>query len=156
MEGTLMIKSYRGLLTDGGQDKIRLTTTDGRVGYRIVKFQIMPKQPGNVAQESVVQIWTKQLATVPTSSQTINFTDSDLLAAGIGMYGGLSGNTVPFLETIIFDKQVFNQDIYITHTDNESTQDINYYIELEQIKLSSAQAELLIVKSLRGEVWTRP
>jgi len=145
-----MIKTFRGLLANAGQDRIRLQTIKGKVGYRIVKFQIMPKQPGNVAQESVVQIWKNQITTVPTSTETINFTDSDLLAAGIGMYGGLSGNTVPFLETIIFDNQVFNQDIYITHTDNESTQDINYYLELEVVPLDDAGAEYTTLKDMRS------
>jgi len=58
---------------------------------------------------------------------------------------------------IVFDSEIFNQDIYVVHEnfhgDNAA---INYYMELEQFKLSAAQAELLIVKDLRKEMWTRP
>ena len=36
-----MIKSYRGLIADGAQDRIPLHTNDGKTGYKIVKFQIM-------------------------------------------------------------------------------------------------------------------
>jgi len=144
-----MIKTFRGLLADGGQDRIRLQTIKGKVGYRIVKFEIMPNQPGTVAQESVVQIWTNQISTVPTASATIDFTDSDLLAAAFGAYGGISSNTIPFLETIIFDNQVFNQDIYITHTDNDGTYKINYYLELEVISLDDLGAEYTTLKDIR-------
>jgi len=149
MEGTLMIKSYRGLVEDGGQDKVRLTTTDGRMGYRIVKFQMMSQNPGTTDYAHIMKIFTTNQDAVV---EAINFTDPDLLAAGYIEGRGYLGTS----PVVIFENEVFNQDIYITHFDAKGAFACNYYIELEQINLTAIQAEVLIVKSLRGEVWTRP
>ena len=143
-----MIKTYRGLLADGGQDRIRLQTIKGKVGYRIVKFDIMPNLPGNATQESVVQIWKKEVATVPTQNLEVDFTDSDLLAASYYVQRSIveSGqNTL----IVIFDNEVFNQDIYVTHTDQDSAFACNYYIELEVIPLDDAGAEYTTLKDMR-------
>jgi len=147
----MVIKSVRGLLVDGGQDKIRLTTTDGLMGYRIVKFQGIGPEPGETVMESTLKIYKIEQTTI---NNAINFTDSDLLAAAY-----ITDNASRQLDVnsaVIFDNEIFNQDIYITHEDTTGNVACNYYIELEQIKLTVIQAELLIVKSLRGEVWTRP
>ena len=71
----MAIKTFRGLLTDGAQDTIVLHTNDGSTGYRIVKFQIMPKLPGSVAAEHVVQIWKIAQSSVPTSDPPVDFSD---------------------------------------------------------------------------------
>jgi len=147
----MVVKSYRGLVPDGGQDKIRLTTTDGRTGYRIVKFELLPNTPGAAEYMSVAKVYRKEQSSL---DGVIDFTDPDLLAAGY-LVGSNATNTTESL-SVIFDNEIFNQDIFVTHKDIDLAQACNYYIELEQIKLSTAQAELLIVKSLRGEVWTRP
>jgi len=146
-----MIKTFRGLLADGGQDRIRLSTIKGKVGYRIVKFQLMPEEPGNQSQESVVQVWTDKITTVPTSAAKINFTDTTLLAAAwlpvgnIGPVGTAGRGKID----IIFDNKIFNQDIYVTHTDNENANTINYYLELEVIPLDDAGAQYTTLKDLR-------
>jgi len=53
---------------------------------------------------------------------------------------------------VIFDNEVFNQDIYITYTDNGggSNEDINYYIELEQIKLDLSENTVATLKDIRN------
>ena len=43
-----MIKSFRGILADGAEERITLHTNDGKTGYRIVKFQIIVPEPGEV------------------------------------------------------------------------------------------------------------
>ena len=143
-----MIKTYRGLLADGGQDRIRLQTIKGKVGYRIVKFEIMPNFPGGATQESIVQIWKKEIASVPTSSGTIDFTDSDLLAASYYVQYGLPAQGQNTAVTI-FDNEVVNQDIYVTHTENDSAAACNYYLELEVIPLDDASAEYTTLKDMR-------
>jgi len=100
---------------------------------------------------SVAKVYRKEQSSL---DGVIDFTDPDLLAAGY-LVGSNATNTTESL-SVIFDNEIFNQDIFVTHKDIDLAQACNYYIELEQIKLSTAQAELLIVKSLRGEVWTRP
>ena len=146
-----MIKTFRGLLTNGGQDRIRLSTIKGKVGYRIVKFQLMPEEPGNQSQESVVQVWTEEITTVPTSAAKINFTDSDLLAAAWLPVGNISPTATAGRGRIdiIFDNKIFNQDIYVTHTDNENANTVNYYLELEVIPLDDAGAEYITLKDMR-------
>jgi len=46
------ILSYRGLLADGGEDTILLSTKKGEVGYRIIKFEMFPYKPGQQLLES--------------------------------------------------------------------------------------------------------
>jgi hypothetical protein len=140
-----MIKSYRGLLVDGGQDTIPLHTTDGKTGYRITKFQIINSEPGDFHMEHTVKIYKTEQLTV---DNTVNFSDNSLLAAAF-----LVGNANEYStgEFIIFDKEIFNQDIYVTHMDTTGANLCNYYIELEQIKLSEVEALVAIVKDLREE-----
>jgi len=145
----MVIKGYRGLLADAGQEKIRLTTTDGRTGYRIVKFQALSNYPRGNSPESVLKIYKTNQTVV---DDIIEFTDSNLLSALF--YEGNANDYYITQVDVIFDREIFNQDIYITCKCSDGT--MNYYIELEQIKLSAAQAELLIVKDLRKEMWTRP
>jgi len=139
-----MIKTFRGVLTDGGQDQIRLSTIKGKVGYRITKFQILRQVPtGSI--DHVVKIFKEKQTTVPTSSATIDLTDSSLLAVA-----ALSGTAFgEYDTTIIFDHETVNQDIFVTHTDNDGGDACNYYIELEVIPLDDAGAEYTTLKDMR-------
>jgi len=98
-----MIKTYRGLLAATGQERIRLQTIKGKVGYRIVKFELITQEPGETAVEHVLKIYKSNQTTV---DNTIDFSDSDLLAAGYYM-DGPSSNTPGFL-SVIFDSEIFN------------------------------------------------
>ena len=141
-----MIKTFRGLLEDGGQDHIRLQTIKGKVGYRVVKFQIISETPTTASTESVVQIWKTQQGT-PVA--TINFTDTDLL--GIGLWTSNEGSQGdPEDLTIIFDNEIFNQDIFITHQNSTGSEKCNYYLELEVIPLTDSDAEFTTLKDIRG------
>lgn len=126
-----MIKTFKGILNDGEQDQIHLAGGDGNTGYRIVKFQVMPEKPGDAGQESLVQVWKVKQSVVPTSSGTVDFSDDALIGAVVGIFGVGEGLPNP----IIFDTQVFNQDIYVTHTDNRNAEKINYYIELDEVRM---------------------
>jgi len=138
-----MIKTFRGLLADGGQDRIRLQTIKGKVGYRIVKFQVMgPDNNSNF--EQVLKIYKKST----TPSNDINFTDSDLLAAGLAAED--NSRAILNQPVIIFDNETFNQDIYITNKGHDNTAAINYYIELEVIPLDDAGAEYTTLKDMRS------
>jgi len=145
----MTIKTFRGQLTDGGQDTIVLHTNNGATGYQIRKFMMLPESPGDAQQESIVQIWKVQQTTVPTSAANIDFNNQRLLAAGVGYYGAVASNNSQS-QTIYFDNEIFNQDIYITHTDNASNQKINYYIELEQITLDLNENTVATLKDIRN------
>jgi len=144
-----MIKTFRGQLADGGQDQIRLQTIKGKVGYRIVKFQIMNPQAGASAyeMESTIKIYKTEQSTIDA---IVNFTDSDLLAAAqLGTHG--SFGTYPQNTIIIFDNEIVNQDIFITHKNLHSDAlECNYYIEMEVIPLDDAGAEYTTIKDLRS------
>jgi len=145
----MKIKTFRGKLADGDQQEINLRTIDGKIGYRIVKFSLMCKQPGAGNQESVVKIYkVKQTAAIPTAAATINFEDNSLLAAGI-FTASTNQKTDPEDLAIIFDNEVFNQNIFVTHTDNEGALDINYYLELEQTKLNDNESTMATLQSIR-------
>ena len=139
-----MIKTYRGLLAATGQERIRLQTIKGKVGYRIVKFELITQEPGETAVEHVLKIYKSNQTTV---DNTIDFSDSDLLAAGYYM-DGPSSNTPGFL-SVIFDSEIFNQDIFITHSNEDGAEACNYYLELEVIPLDDAGAEYTTLKDMR-------
>jgi len=141
-----MTKTYRGQLADGGQERLRLRTKNGKTGYRIVKLDIMSQEPyGSANGEHLVQVWSKEQSTIDAN---VDFSDSNLLAAAIGN-NATSGYTYPNVTTVVFDNAIVNQDIYVTHNDNQSTLRCNYHIELETIDLSDAQAAQTTLKALR-------
>lgn len=146
--GTNMpIKSYKGTIADGGQDELSLRTIRGMVGYRVVKFDIFPTLPGTESVESTVAIWTKEQSSVSTTTATIDFTDGNLVA--VAMYHDSSSEATTAQTKIVFDNQVFNQNIFVTHTDTNSNIPINYYIELETIPLTENQQSQITLASLK-------
>jgi hypothetical protein len=139
------VKSFRGLIADGGQDTISLHTNDGSIGYRIVKFELSGNQPGAVSQESVVKVYKVQQSTV---DGVIDFSDNTLIATGF--WFNKSSVDFPVTMKTIFDNEIFNQDIYITHSDVDSSSAVNYYIELEQIKLDLNENTVATLKDIRN------
>lgn len=146
------IKSFRGLLVDGGSDTISLHTNTGSTGYRIVKFNLFPTTVGDVTQESVCMIWKVEQTSVPTTGATTDFSDNTMLAAGAFTVGSgtASYQQSPSYQYIIFDQEVFNQDIYVTHTDNGGTNALNYYLELEQVRLDMNENTVATLKDIRN------
>ena len=139
------IKSFRGLIASNTIDTVVLHTNDGSIGYRIVKFQVMsPDASENI--ESTMKIYK-----VPqtTANDDIDFSDNTLLAAAV-ITQSATGQTYPEDQTIIFDTEIFNQDIYITLAGGDYDASINYYIELEQIKLDLSQNTVATLKDIRN------
>ena len=142
----MKVKTFRGLLADGGQDQIRLSTNTGEIGYKIRKFELMPNNPGVGGPESVSKIFTREQTTI---DGVIDFSNSDLLAAAFQKSQEDSANTEVGIITI-FDNVVVNQDIFITMTDMRGNLKTNYYVELEQVKLSTHEAAVATLKDMRG------
>ena len=140
----MVVKTFRGLLADGGQDQIRLQTIKGKVGYKITKFQIIGAEPGQQHMEHTVKIYKNEQSTIDNA---IDFTDSSLL--GVAYIQDSHSGDYPSSLDIIFDTEVFNQDIYVTHEDTAGSQPCNYYIELEVIPLDDAGAEYTTLKDMR-------
>tara|TARA_R100000781_G_C4063298_1_gene121817 strand:- start:397 stop:858 length:462 start_codon:yes stop_codon:yes gene_type:complete len=144
--------SYKGKIPVGEQERINLSTIDGKTGYKITKFQIISTLPGDSGggapgtYEYIAQIFKKdQTGKIST---TIDFTNSELLAAIYYQDSASAGDNQA--DTIIFDNEKFNQDIFITLTDAASgTTPANYYLELEAMDLSDLEATMLTLKNIR-------
>ncbi len=147
-----MIKTFRGLIADGAKDTIVLHTNDGSVGYRIVKFEIISNTPYDQnAAEHVTKIYkvSQTTATMPGVTGTVDFSDNTLLATAI-INNNTTGYQYPSIPTIIFDQEIFNQDIYVTHIDMVNAVPCNYYIELEQFKLDLSASTVATLKDIRN------
>ena len=142
------IKSFRGRLADNATETITLHTNNGSTGYKIVKFQVMSEEPyGGGHAEHVVKIY--KIPRPNSSFNTVDFEDNTLLAVGI-VNNSASGYQYASVPSIIFDNEIFNQDIFITHTDSQGSQACNYYIELEQIKLDLNENTVATLKDIRN------
>ena len=139
-----MIKTFRGLLLDGAEDKIRLSTKKGKIGYKIIKFQVIPNEPGAVSYESVVTVNKVTFAPL----LTIDLSDANILAVAYW-----SGSAVPSQpqesSVIVFEQEIFNQDIYIGHNGTDAGMTMNYYIELEPITLTDNAAAVSTLRDIR-------
>jgi len=146
------IVSFRGLIGDGIEDTVVLHTIDGSTGYKIVKFQIFPYEPGAASYESTVQIWKESQGTPSASVVTVDFSDQRLL--GVAYYGQYSTiSAAQQADVVIFDRDIFNQDIYVTHTNVEggaAAGPMNYYIELEQMPLDLNENTVATLKDIRN------
>jgi hypothetical protein len=140
------IKTFRGLIASGGTDTIVLHTNDGSTGYRIVKFEMLTPNPGTTNYEHIIKIWKTP---GEAADETIDFSDNRLLAAGFSEGQGTSQDTGNTL-SVIFDNEIFNQDIFVTQLDTKSALACNYYIELEQIKLDLNENTVATLKDIRN------
>ena len=141
----MVVKTFRGLLADDGQDQLRLQTNKGKVGYKIIKFQIMPDDPNQATVHHVMKIFKTSQSTI---NDSVDFSDSDLL--GAATYNEAPGaQDQAGYSVIIFDNEVFNQDIFITNSEPNANQPGNYYLELEVIPLTDHAAEYATLKDIR-------
>jgi len=142
----MVVKTYKGLLAHGAHDRIRLSTIKGKVGYRIIKFAIIAIDP-NESVENVVKIYMTEQTTIDTD---VNFSDANLLACA--MWWSSTGQDNVHDTVVIFDREIVNQDIYVTNADNNGAAAMNYYIELEVIPLTDQAAEYTTLKDIRTQL----
>jgi len=142
--------TFRGRLAIGTQDKLRLRTNNGKTGYKITKFEVIPLNPGTATAEAITKIFT----TNQTGSigSTVDFTDSDLIAVSyyqsVPVHNSSAGQAVS--KNIIFDNAVINQNVFVTVDDaTGNTDEINYYIELEAFAISDLEATKLTLASIK-------
>jgi hypothetical protein len=147
----MSIKTFRGLLNDGQQERIRLQTIDGKRGYRIKKFEVFPKNPGHTAdKELVVTIWSIKQTTHPAGPGTvIDFSEQTLLGVGYFTENSSASETTQDA-VVIFDQVVFNQNIFIINQDQSTGEAANYYLELETVSLDDVEATAVILKNFRN------
>jgi len=141
------IKTFRGKIADQATDTIILHTNDGSTGYRIVKFDVMTADAvGSQESANLIAIYKVQPA---AASGTADFSDQTLLAAIDYRQHSNEGYGIT-AANIFFDNEVFNQDIYVTNYDNNTGAAMNYYIELEQVKLDLSENTVATLKDIRN------
>ena len=138
-----MIKTFRGFLTDGEQERIRLSTKKGKIGYKIIDFQLFPSDPGITAQESVMKLFK---ITQTSVTGQVDFSDGNLLAASYIR----GGSSYSWSESTIFEEEVFNQDVFITHAEESaSAAPCNYYLVLESFTMTDNAAAVSTLRDIR-------
>jgi len=96
--------------------------------------------------ESTVKIYKEKQGSI---NDDIDFSDNRLLAAGIIVQS--AGSTLyKFQQITIFDGEIFNQDIYVTLAGGDYNSKINYYFELEQVKLDLNESTVATLKDIRN------
>jgi len=139
------IKSFRGLIANEGIETITLHTNTGSTGYKIKKIQLYPNKPGDEHYLSAVKIYT-----IPqtVADEVTDFSDNTLLAAAF--FQDNSDKAYPADLDVVFDNITFNQDIHITHKQKSGTASINFYIELEVVKLDLTENTVATLKDIRN------
>ena len=126
-------------------DTIPLSTNNGSTGYRMKKFQVIS---GNPVSES--DRWVVKIFTIPQTSASVSVDFSDNTLLGVGVFSSNENSQIyPEDMTIVFDNMTFNQDIYIT-AKAESGTNINYYIELETVKLDLNENTVATLKDIKN------
>ena len=144
----MKIKTFKGMLPIGEQEKIHLSTNDGLIGYKIKNFQIISSTPGASTYELVGKIYLTDQSGKITS--TADLSESDLIAVAFQSFNS-STSSPGYLEPVIFDKETFNQDIFVYIVDvSGNTVPASFYLELEQMKLDLNASTYITVKNIRS------
>jgi len=143
------IKSFRGKIADGVIDTIALHTNNGSIGYRIIKFEIVTSAP-TTTSEHLCQVWSiENSAEAAKGLATIDFNDNTLLATALWSNDS-SAQTYSDDFHVVFDNIIFNQDIYVTNQTINGSNECNYHLELEQIKLDLSENTVATLKDIRN------
>jgi len=145
--GTGKMHSFRGLLADAAQERIRIQGPVGSIAWRITKFQIIEKSPLDTSARWCVKIFRESQSSIDTQ---IDFRNDELLAVGVWS-GQASAHNYPEDMNVIFDNALFSRNIHIS-AKAEAGSSCNYYIELEEVKLSAAGMAQLAVAAARRTI----
>jgi len=141
----MAIKSFRGQIADDTIDTVSLHTNDGSTGYRIKKLELFASDP-TADNENIIKIFS-----VPqtTTSTAVDFSDQTLL--GVAMWTNSATSYFhPDDQVVVFDNVTFNQDIYLSHRSSQGGKAVNYYLELEQVKLDLNENTVATLKDIRN------
>jgi hypothetical protein len=142
----MVIKSFRGKMADNTIDTVSLHTNNGSLGYRIKSLTAISSAPGTQDMEGLFKIYKVPQTAVDGQ---VDFSDQTLLAT-VYFKDYATNDNQPSIQTVIFDNEVFNQDIYITYLDVRSSNSASYYFELEQIKLDLNENTVATLKDIRN------
>lgn len=141
------IKSFRGKMADNTIDTVSLHTNNGSVGYRIKSLTAISSAPGTQDMEGLFKIYKVPQTAVDGE---VDFSDQTLLAT-VYFKDYATNDNQPSIQTVIFDNEIFNQDIYITYLDVRSSNSASYYFELEQMSLDLNENTVATLKDIRNQ-----
>ena len=143
-KGTGKIHSFRGLLADGEERKIRIQGSVGAIAWRIRTLQGINETPGIGDVEYIIKVYRESQSSI---DGVINFGDTDLIACYFQAIGEERRGPGPIS---IVDRVLFNRNIFVTAADVAGSANINYYIELEEVKVGkSGMAQLAVAAARR-------
>jgi len=143
------VKSFRGRVADGQYDTLHLHTNNGSMGYRIKKFEIVTSAPSTTS-EHICQIWSIEGSAVTgAAAATVDFSDNTLLGTALWSNDS-SAQTYSDDFHVIFDNVIFNQDIYVSNQTITGSNECNYHIELEQVRLDLSENTVATLKDIRN------
>ena len=132
------------MIENDTQHTIRLTTNNGLTGYRMNKLEVIGPD-ANQTLEGVIKVYTRAPAAV---NDDIDFNDQSLIAAAIWK-STTSANNISGVQ-IVMEHTIVNQDIFVVYSVGAGSGNMNYYLELEQIKLDQGEAAVATLKDMRG------
>ena len=94
--------------------------------------------------EHTMKIFKVQQSSV---NNTIDFSDGNLL--GMAYLQDDAGAHYPASVQVIFEQEIFNQDIFITHVDTNAALPCSYYLELETSSLTDNAAAVSTLRDIR-------
>jgi len=144
-KGTGKVHSFKGLLADGTQRKIRIQGPVGAIAWRISKFEVIGDS-NNRTYEVAIKVWREEQTSI---DGLIDFDNDELLAAAL--YWQSASTAEAAWSKVIFDNALFSRNIYVTNSDTQGNL-MNYYIELEEVKLSKAGMAQLAVAAARRTI----
>jgi len=145
--GTGIMHSFRGQVPNEAERKIRIQGSVGAIAWRITKFEIINGAPGASAAEGIVKIYRESQSSIDA---LVNFEDDELLA--VAYWEDNDSVTYNHGVQIIFDNALFVRNIYVTNRELTGATAMNYYIELEEVKVSKAgMAQLAVAAARRRE-----
>jgi len=143
-KGTGKVHSFRGQVANDDQRKIRIQGSVGAIAWRITKFEIINGAPGATSAEGIVKIYRESQSSIDA---LVNFEDDELLA--VAYWEDNDSVTYNHGVQIIFDNALFVRNIYVTNRELTGNTTMNYYIELEEVKVSKAGMAQLAVAAAR-------
>jgi len=145
-KGTGKVHSFRGQVPDGKQKEINIQGSVGAIAWRITKFQTMDTAPGDNNIESICKIYRESQSSI---DGVVDFNDAELLGV-VYFTNNTSPNIIGQLSTIIFDRTIFVRNIFVTNNDGTGgALSINYYLELEEVTVSTAGKAQLALAAVR-------
>jgi hypothetical protein len=142
-KGTGKVHSFRGLLPDGEQQKIRIEGSVGAIAWRITKFEVMTETPLTSSGEAMIKIYREKQDSL---TNTVSFVDDELLGVALYIQNDNYQNTQT---NVIFDNALFVRNIYVYNVSDAGSASCNYYIELEEVKVGKAGMAQLAVAAAR-------